>query len=129
VLKISYMNGLISVHRRTNINRLGDDTIDVYERLVTYEGPPHHSIAETVIVGSLLSQSSDLVDGIVRHVGLAGNNSFEITKLVVYAKVRALCCSGPLFGKHYWRCFGISRKMRLTSCSCCGVMNAKRSQR
>jgi hypothetical protein len=87
VLKISYMNGLISVQRRTNINRLGDDTIDVYERLVTYEGPPHHSISETVIVGSLLSQSSDLIDGIVRHVGLASDSAFEITKIVVYAKV------------------------------------------
>ena len=42
----------LAVHRRTNVTRLADETLDFYERIVTFEGLEHNSILGAVIVHS-----------------------------------------------------------------------------
>ena len=51
MIEIEWSSGHgVVVHRRTNVCRLSDSTIDVYSRLVTFEGAEHNSLLGTIRV-------------------------------------------------------------------------------
>ncbi|CAJ1347087.1 unnamed protein product [Effrenium voratum] len=75
------------LERRINRLNLHDTHYDMYERVVTFEGPDFHSEVTPVRGSTLAGKIHQIADTIIQHVAGATNDRVKITRLALNFKV------------------------------------------
>jgi len=74
-------------NRRTNFRLLKDNNANIYEKFVTFEGPPHMSEASALKGTALPVKLKQALDFIVSHISTATFERYQVSKFVCYLKV------------------------------------------
>ncbi len=78
------------LQRRTNINKIENRRVGLYERLVTFEGPEHFSVLDSVTSPTLAGDLQKICRGIVEHIRAISNDRVNVTRMVLHFKLDPL---------------------------------------
>ena len=87
LIKVSWTPQFCVLYRKTNINEINNIKIPLVNRLTTFEGPEHLSLADNIpspLLGSELEQSCETI---VRHIKHVTNGNQLVSKMVLYFKL------------------------------------------
>jgi len=87
LIKVSWTPQFCVLYRKTNINEINNIKIPLINRLTTFEGPEHLSLADNIpspLLGSELEQSCETI---VRHIKHVTNGNQLVSKMVLYFKL------------------------------------------
>jgi len=85
ILQVTWTPNLCLIQRRTNINKLGDQKINLYEKVVTFEGAEHFTVLDSVTSPILTKDIQKLCKNIVDHA--AKLTKIRITKMTLHFKI------------------------------------------
>jgi len=87
LIKVTWSPQFVLLEKRTNLNKLDNDKISVYEKLSTYEGAEHLSKPESVSSPTLASDLQRTCSSIYDHVKRVTNGTAKINRMVLYFKI------------------------------------------
>jgi len=86
-IQVTWSPRFCLLQRRINIHNINETAIAIYDRLVTFEGPEHLSVLESITSPTLASDIQKLCKNIAGHIKKITNNKMEITKMCLHFKI------------------------------------------
>ncbi|KAM3128080.1 hypothetical protein pb186bvf_019843 [Paramecium bursaria] len=87
MIKVSWSPQFCLLSRKTNINDLKNAKINIEERLSTFEGPEHLSIADSIASPILSADIEQICLNIVKHIQDVSGGNIQISRMVLFFKI------------------------------------------
>lgn len=86
LIKVQWSPQFCLLERRVNKNKLDDNKIEFYDKLVTYEGDEYNSNIEPVTSPWIINELQKICVGIAGHIAAVTGGNVTITRMVLFFK-------------------------------------------